>query len=167
MNKEGFTLLELLVVVLIIGILAAVALPQYRVAVLKARTAKMWPIIEAIDKAEQAYYLSTGEWAVDDISVLDIDMPAGGTLSGSNLEYPDGSYCAIPHGTTFSIRCYPTDNNGLSIERFFRPLTGTENTRNLCWAKKTKPIYNQVCKSLGAKLFETQTHAQNYLYVFD
>ena len=167
MNKKGFTLLELLVVVLIIGILAAVALPQYRVVVLKARTVKMWPIIEAIDKAEQAYHAVTGTWAQGDISVLDIDMPAGGTPSGENIRYPDGSYCRIPQlGGGLSIKCYPTKNNGLNLERYFVPLEGEglEGSRTLCWAKSTEPLYNKVCKSMGGKLVRP---GGSNLYVLD
>jgi len=55
--NEGFTLLELLVVVLIIGILAAIALPQYRRTVEKAKVAEALVNVKAIEDSMQRYVL--------------------------------------------------------------------------------------------------------------
>ena len=58
--RQGFTLLELLVVVLIIGILASIALPQYEKSVEKARVAEALINIKAIEGSIQRYVLKNG-----------------------------------------------------------------------------------------------------------
>jgi prepilin-type N-terminal cleavage/methylation domain-containing protein len=87
-NVKGFTLIELLVVVIIIDILAAIALPQYRVAVLKSRFATVMSNTKAIKNAAEMYYLTYGEYPVDDITLLDIDMPGCSKNSGGSMRCP-------------------------------------------------------------------------------
>ena len=58
--SKSFTLIELLIVVIIVGILATVALPQYNKAVTKARWVEAVSMLGTIRTACQIYYQGHG-----------------------------------------------------------------------------------------------------------
>ncbi len=74
MKSRAFTLIELLVVVLIIGILSAIALPQYNLAVEKARAAEALTVLKSIKNAQETYYLVNGRYATV-ADELDMQVP--------------------------------------------------------------------------------------------
>jgi type IV pilus assembly protein PilA len=55
-KNKGFTLIELMIVVAIIGILAAIAVPNFLKFVAKTRRSEVKTNLEAIYKAELAYF---------------------------------------------------------------------------------------------------------------
>lgn len=102
-NKKGFTLLELLVVVLIIGVLAAIALPQYDMAVGRARYATLKDNARAIKSALDRYYMAQGSYT-EKLTDIDIDLQGPLTNNDSKVTLPDNSVCYIGSATIFCSR---------------------------------------------------------------
>ena len=63
---SGFTLIEVLVVVLIVAVLTAVAMPMYKRAVLKSRFSTVMPMAKSVANAQEIYYLGNGYYAQND-----------------------------------------------------------------------------------------------------
>lgn len=77
--KQGFTLMEVLVVVLIISILTVVALPHYQKAVEKSIMAEGKQTAAALRDAIQVFYDTYNRWpSQEDIDALDINLPSEG-----------------------------------------------------------------------------------------
>ena len=88
-DKKGFTLLELLVVVLIIGILAAIALPQYRKAVEKSKVAEALVNIKNIEDSINRLLLAETVDEINSLEQLDIEFPEveNGVYVSQNFTY--------------------------------------------------------------------------------
>ena len=84
MNNRGFTLLELLVVVLLVGILGAIALPQYFNVVERQRAMEAVGILAAIEKAQVRYYAVNDAYSTD-FSNIDFDLRSNKNNSAENV----------------------------------------------------------------------------------
>lgn len=168
----GFTLIELLVVVLVVGILAAVAVPQYQVAVMKARVAQMVPFLAGVKTAQDAYYMANGKYS-DRWDELEVTVPAGATVreclaTGDGhptqcVDFPSGISCEIRSAADI-IYCR---SKSLIPEIGFIPThakTSVAGKGRYCIVSKTDDIRNKVCKALGGTLSEEIGPNNYYLF---
>jgi type IV pilus assembly protein PilE len=69
-EREGFSLLELLIVITLIGILAGIAIIRYGPALESARRAEAYAVLTEIVTAEKRYYLDNNSYTT---TITDLD----------------------------------------------------------------------------------------------
>lgn len=87
--KQGFTIVELLVVIVIIGILAAISVVAYNGVLAKARDAQRSQDIQAIAKALEMYYIDNGQFPA---SFCGSSCPSPKKINAYWLTTSDGSW---------------------------------------------------------------------------
>ncbi|MHC1718751.1 MAG: competence type IV pilus major pilin ComGC [Acidaminococcaceae bacterium] len=95
-NKKGFTLVELVVVIAILGILAGIAIPRFMDATASARGSKIVADMRTIESAESMNYAKNGSYV--DLSGL----VTNGFLAAPPVP-PSGSYIIPESGKTGTV----------------------------------------------------------------
>ncbi|EMS2411055.1 pilin [Neisseria gonorrhoeae] len=112
--QKGFTLIELMIVIAIVGILAAVALPAYQDYTARAQVSEAILLAEGQKSAVTEYYLNHGIWPKDNTS-------AGVASSPTDIK---GKYVKSVTVTNGVVTADGTDGaNGTKIETKHLPST--------------------------------------------
>jgi general secretion pathway protein G len=115
--EEGFTLIEIMVVILILGLLATIVVQSLRGATDKAKRTKAEADISELKTALDRYYLDNGYYPTTDQSLQAlVSQPTSGRVPAN---YEEGGYIErVPLDPWGNPYFYQSDGNSYMLKSF-------------------------------------------------
>ncbi len=140
--RRGFTLIELLIVVAIIAILAAIAVPNFLEAQTRSRVSRVQADMRTIGTALESYYVDNNAYPPD----RNFSGPRGVSPSGLYIGQLDYLTTPVAHLTSVEIRdpFLPPDvqaEPGIPADGFKYYNTGYERIPNGNWGDRVAPYF--------------------------
>ncbi|WP_281069999.1 pilin [Pelomicrobium methylotrophicum] len=139
LKQKGFTLIELVVVIVILGILAAVALPRFVNLTSEARAAAVQGMAGGLRSAVavvQAKYLAAGDPAATTVTMADgtsvavnagTGIPTGAAAGiGAAMQSLDGF--TVDYTTSTAVTFRPTNGGSATCQAVYNGSTGAVTT---------------------------------------
>lgn len=92
-TNKGFTIIELMIAVAIIGILAAIAIPAYQNYIIRAKVSEAITFADMAKVAVSEYYQTNGSFPSGSGSLnTEFGLPAAASITGANVTGVDVRY---------------------------------------------------------------------------